>query len=421
MIFNIVSSSSETLQTESLQEAIDRCAFHGGGTVILESGLHRSGTLQLRSNITLHLEAGAVLLGSENLEEYPPLDFNHNEFPVTRSLLWAMGEQNVAITGFGRIDFQGSSFMHLDSPDTRGPGGEDIPALPEALRREAVVRAKERPTQPIFLHECTRVRIENVELVDAPCWTITLSCCNDAQVRGISVRNSLVVPNCDGVNITASRNVTVTGCNFHCADDCVAVVGITRWEQVCENIIIADCTMVSRSCAVRIGHLSSHVRNVHIHHLVLSEGNRGIGIFAGDGGLVENVQADHLTLNTQLYAGFWWGKGEPLILSAADSSGIIRNVRVSQVQAQSEGSIVIAGKEGNVTGIVLEDWDLTLVPSEKRRHLGNWIDLQPAECRPLDARQFPWLYREGVDDVLLREVQVYPGAAEAAGYQISPL
>lgn len=414
-------SGSNALQTHRIQNAIDTCAAAGGGTVVLEPGLHRTGTLHLRSNITLHLEAGAVLQGSEDLADYPPLAFQHNEFPVTRALLWVMGEQNIALTGFGRIDFRGSSFMQLDTPDTRGPGGDDLSRLPEVLRREAVVVANERPTQPVFLHECGRVRIENIELVDAPCWTITLSCCNDAQVRGISVRNSLVVPNCDGVNISASRNVTVTGCNFHCADDCVAVVGITRWEQVCENILISDCTMVSRSCAVRVGHLASRVRNVQIHHLILSEGNRGIGIFAGDGGSVENIQADHLILKTHLYAGFWWGKGEPLILSAADSSGTIRNVRVSQVLAHSEGSIVIAGKDDNITGIVLEDWDLTLVPCETRRHLGNWIDLQPAECRPLKANRFPWLYREGVEEITLREVQVHPGAAEAAGYQISPL
>jgi polygalacturonase len=409
--------TADALQTQLIQSAIDTCAAHGGGTLTFEAGIHRTGTLRLRSNITLYLQAGAVLQGSEKIEDYPALDFRHNEFPVTRSLLWAIGEDNIALTGFGRIDFRGSAFMQLDTPDTRGPGGHDIPSLPEALQREAVVVANERPTQPVFFHECQRVRIENISLTDSPCWTFTLSCCGDVQVRGISVRNSLVIPNCDGVNISASRNVIVTGCNFHCADDCVAVVGITRWEQFCENIIISDCTMVSRSCAVRVGHLASKVRNVQIHHLILSEGNRGIGIFAGDGGSVENVQTDHLILNTHLFAGFWWGKGEPLILSAADSTGTIRNVRISNVQARSEGPIVITGKDSNVSGIVLEDWDMTLVPSEKRRHLGNWIDLQPAQCRPLELNQFPWIYQEGVKNVTLRDILVHPEAAEAEGYQ----
>lgn len=409
---------TDSLQTGVIQKAIDRCAAGGGGTVSLEAGVHRCGTLRLRSNITLHLEAGAVLQGSEDLADYPPLAFRHNEFPVTRSLIWAVGETNIALTGFGRIDFRGSAFMHLDTPDTRGPGGDEIHSLPEALQREAVVRAKERPTQPVFLHECRRVRIENLELTDASCWTLTLSCCEDAQVRGITVRNSLVIPNCDGVNITASRNVIVTGCDFHCADDCVAVVGITRWEQLCENIVISDCTMVSRSCGVRIGHLASQVRNVQIHHLILSQGNRGIGIFAGDGGQVENIQADHFILHTHLFAGFWWGKGEPLVISAADSGGIIRNVRVSQITAVSEGPLVVAGKDNNVTGITLEDWDLTLVPSHKRQHLGNWIDLQPAACRPLGDKAFPWLYQEGVEDVSLKAIRLDAKQAEAAGYEV---
>ncbi|MCC5845636.1 MAG: hypothetical protein JJU05_15410 [Verrucomicrobia bacterium] len=411
-------SNPDVLSTAVLQEAINTCAARGGGTVYLEPGLHRSGSLQLKSNITLHLEAGAVLEGSEDLNDYPPVPFHHNEFPVTRSLVWAMGEQNIAITGFGRIDFKGSTFMKLDTPDTRGPGGEEIHTLPEALQREAVVVANDRPTQPIFLHECTRVRVDNLELVDASCWTLTLSCCEDAQVRGIRVRNSLVVPNCDGVNISASRNVIVTGCTFHCADDCVAVVGITCWDRPAENIVISDCTMVSRSCGVRIGHLASQVRNVHLHHLILSEGNRGIGIFAGDGGLVEMIHADHLILHTHLYAGFWWGKGEPLILSAADSTGIIRNVRVTEVTAFSEGPIVLAGNDNNVTGIALEDWDLTLVPSAKREHLGNWLDLQPAACRPLEAKQFPWLVQVGVEDVSLKGIRLDTKQAQAAGYGV---
>ncbi|MDA3874805.1 MAG: glycosyl hydrolase family 28 protein, partial [Kiritimatiellae bacterium] len=393
----------------------------GGGIDTRQSGRLVSGSLQLRSNGHLFLEPGAVLKGSENLDDYPPLDFHHNELGETRSLIWAMREHNVSIGGFGRIDFSGSHFMQLDQPDDRGPGGEKLFNLPGELRAEAVVRARARPTQPIFLHDCTRVRIENVELRDSPCWTITLSCCEDAQVRGISVYNSLVVPNCDGVNISSSRNVIVEGCHFHCADDCVAVGGITCWERPSENIIIGNCTMVSRSCGVRLGHLSSQVRNVHMHHLILSEGNRGIGIFADDGGCVENIQADHLILNTNLYAGFWWGKGEPLIISAAESTGIIRNVRVSQVSAISEGSIVLAGSGNNVTDIHLDDWYLTLRPSPKRTQLGNWIDLQPKECRRLEPHHFPWLYREGVSDVRLKDIRVNDHAAKSKGFSTEEL
>jgi len=409
------------LNTTAIQKAIDDCASAGGGTVVVPRGTFLTGSLRLHSRITLEIEQGGVLLGSPDLADYPLVPFVHNEFKDTRSLLWAMGETDIRLRGEGTIDFNHPAFMEMDTPDTRGPDGDKIPFYNERQRGETTIVARPRPTQPVFIHDCQRVGAEGLLFRNSPCWTLTFSCCDDVKVRGITVDNHLRVPNCDGVHLTATRNAVVTGCVFRCADDCVAVGSITNWDRPSENIVVSDCTMISRSSAVRLGHLASKVRNVILSNLVISDGNRGLGIFAGDGGWVENVQASNLIIHTRLFAGFWWGNGEPLVISAADSTGHIANVRVTHVTAFAESGIVVAGRDGNVKNITLRDWDLQISHGDSRPLLGQWVDLQPAECRPLQEGFAPWLYASDVDGFRLHDMHPRRNPSETATLILEPV
>ena len=103
----------------AIQTAIDRTAAAGGGRVILKSGIYPSGTLYLKSNVELHLEAGAVILGSPNWQDYD--DFIHPEQPVTpensrKCFIAAADAENIAITGSGEINGQGPMFYDRNVP-----------------------------------------------------------------------------------------------------------------------------------------------------------------------------------------------------------------------------------------------------------------------------------------------------------------
>jgi polygalacturonase len=294
-----------------------------------------------------------------------------------------------------------------------------LPLYNERQIAEMTVVAKARPTQPVFFHDCERLVVEDLLLRRSPCWTLTFSACRDVKVRGITVRNHLNVPNCDGVHVSACREVLITGCVFHCADDCVAVTGITDWERPSENVVISQCTMVSRSAAVRIGHLASKVRNVVCSDLVISDGNRGLLVCAGDGGWVKNLRASNMIMHTRLFAGFWWGKGEPLAIMAA-GSGWIESVAVAHVCAETEGGIVIAGGAGSIRDVSLDDWDLNISAGNNRPLLGGWIDLQPAECPPLEPGRIPWLYADGVCQIYIRNVRTSLNENDAGKYSIEP-
>jgi polygalacturonase len=418
LLTDFASPCDGSLWTRALQAAVDACAARGG-VVVVPPGEYLTGSVELRSNVTIEIAGGAVLRGSPDLSDYPVVPFVHNEFGEVRSLFWAIGRRNIRLRGAGEVDFNHPAFMEMGQPDLRDKDSGNLPLYNERQIAEMTVVAKARPTQPVFFHDCERLVVEDLLLRRSPCWTLTFSACRDVKVRGITVRNHLNVPNCDGVHVSASREVLITGCVFHCADDCVAVGGITDWDRPSENVVISQCTMVSRSAAVRIGHLASKVRNVVCSDLVISDGNRGLLVCAGDGGWVKNIRASNLIMHTRLFAGFWWGKGEPLAIMAA-GSGWIESVAVAHVRGETEGGIVIAGGAGSIRDVSLDDWSLRISSGSNRPLLGGWIDLQPAECPPLEQGRIPWIYADGVRQLHLRNVRTALNENDAGKYSIEP-
>ena len=103
----------------AIQHAIDKTFAAGGGKVTLENGVYPSGTLYLKSNVGLHIPAGAVILGSANHEDYD--DFTHPDYPTTpensrKALIIACEAENIAVTGNGEINGQGPEFYDRDVP-----------------------------------------------------------------------------------------------------------------------------------------------------------------------------------------------------------------------------------------------------------------------------------------------------------------
>ncbi len=413
-----------TLETECLQRAITRCHEQGGGTLLFPAGTYLSGTLELFSNVTLELEAGAVLRGSPRLEDYPPHRFHHNEWGQVRSLLFAIDAENVALLGQGKIDLNGAPFIDFDTPRSGGWFGPETLALASNEQRaEATVEARERPNQLLFFHGCRNFRVEGLTIENSPCWTLTFSDSRDLKIRGVSVYGDLRVPNNDGIHLSACKDVVISDCVISCGDDCIAVTAITKWDEPSERIAVSNCSLVSRSAAVRLGHLASKVKDVVLGNLVIRDSQRGIGIFAGDGGAVENVLAQNLVIETRIVAGYWWGNGEPLALVTTGAQGSIRRVRVSAVHARSENGILIHGHGGNIADVDLVDWRLELAYGKNRPLLGKVIDLQPAAVRPApDAEQrIPWLLAHEARSISARHVRYGRRENDAPRFSVEAL
>jgi hypothetical protein len=405
------------LITETIQKAVDRCSENGGGTVVIPSGVYICGTVELKSNITLYLEQGAVLKASGNLNDYRHNGFYHNEMKQTTSLLYALGRENIRITGEGEIDLSGQAFINFKNISIPGISEEE---LDERQRSEATVSMHPRPTQPVFFHDCRHIRMDGITVRDAPCWAITFSTSRDIKVNNITVDNDLRVPNCDCIHLSSCKDVIITGSIFSCGDDCIAITGITNWEGISERIVVSDCIMRSRSAAVRIGHLSSKVRNISVSNIIAYNSNRGLAVFAGNNGWIENVAMSNLILETNLFAGNWWGKGEPLVICAAESDGYIRNVSIDNVKASSENGLIIVGQKGNIKDITLSNWRIELrngyVPN--RSLFGNVMDLRPAIEIPVKKGAIPWLYAVEAENIYLGNIHFGFGNGEEKSFDL---
>ena len=390
----------KTLCTDAIQRAVD--SQPEGGTVVVPAGTFLTGTIQLRSNTVLYLEPGAILRGAPDMEAYWANGFRQKEMGENISLLYALDAENIAVRGRGTIDCSGRSFMDLD---TLVPPGVPPDRLSTEQVEECVVMFKARPNQPIFFHNCARIAVEDICIRDAPCWTLTFSCCRDVRVTGIVVDNHPRFPNNDGIHLSASRDVLISNCRLSCGDDCIAMTCITDWDGMTENVIVSDCILSSRSAAVRMGHLASRVEQVLVRGCIIHNTNRGFAVFAGDGGHVRHVSVADIQLQTRVYAGGWWGKGEPAVICAAESKGEIAGISFSRIRGRCENPFLIAGTDGNVSDVSLADIQLKISQGRNHALYADSFDMEP-NCRPgrMPGRG-GWIYSSGVTGLNLDRIR----------------
>jgi polygalacturonase len=416
-------ADGKTVNTRAIQAAVEACAGRGGGNVLVPAGVWVTGSVALKSKVSLRLEAGATLRGSSSIDDYPTNGFKHLEMGDTRSLLWAISQNDISICGEGIIELVDRPFFDWNQLRTGLPPAKDV-LLQDWQRQQCVVTAGNRPNQPIFFHDCRHLRLDGVTIRNSPCWTVTFSCCEDIQVHGIRIDNNLQVPNNDGIHFSGSKNIVVSDCIIRGGDDSLAFTGITNPDSVCERITVTNCILTSRSTGIRLGHLSGKVRDVALSNLVMHNCSRGFAIQAGDGGWVENVVIDNIVMETRMFAGAWWGKGEPLVISAAHStSAHIRGVSIHHLQARSENSILVVGQDHNVSDIVLADLDLTFSYSPNSALYGQEFDLAPAPLRPslMAGNRIPWIYADSIGGLELRNIRVRKSAAADGKLTLDPI
>lgn len=199
----------------AIQAAVDAAHNAGGGRVCLEPGVYLSGTICLKSNVELHLPAGAEIKGYSNPEQYD--DFRDPGFDNVspegsrKCLIAAAHAENVSITGMGEINGSGPDFY-----DTAVPAGATFAKPPHP-----------RPRMVQFF-DCRNVLFEGVSFVDSPGWTFWLLGCDDVHVSRIRVTGCQQMINNDGIDIDDCRRVTVSDSFFRTGDDCIILRAIRR-------------------------------------------------------------------------------------------------------------------------------------------------------------------------------------------------
>ncbi len=419
----------KALNTGAIQKAIDECARRGGGTVSVPPGVFLSGSLQLRSNINLHLESGGVLKGSSRLEDY-----SLSERPV--GLLFTQGAQNVSITGLGTIDGNGDSFMVLDRAkkiDSTGSAwtrqGEHFREVKQGVGDGPLV-PKDRPFQMVIFSDCRNVTMRDVLITNSPFWTIHCADCDGVIVSGVRIWCNLLVPNNDGIDFTSCSNVQMSDCDIRTGDDCIVLTGydhhfnlpgFKNLKHPSENITVTNCTLQSRSAAIRIGGFDQNpMRNYTFSNITITNSNRGIGIFARDRGSIENLIFSNIIIETRLHTGDWWGQGDPIHLSAVRLlkdvlPAKIRNVRFREIVCRGESGIVVYGSDESVIeDVSFEGVALRLADGPLSGVSGGNFDLRPVLDPKLQlfSHDIPGLYAQHVKNLKIRDLDLTWDAVE---------
>jgi len=167
-----IKSNGTTLNTNSIQKGIDFISANGGGRLVFYVGRYLTGTIYLKSNVTIHLEEGAILVGSVN-----PLDYEQN-FNWT-ALIFALDQENIGITGKGVIDGQGFTVAN-NLVDLIHKGVINDP-LKYDRPRETI-----RP-QNIYFRGCRNIMIRGIILKDPGSWNQQYDQCRNLVVDGIIV------------------------------------------------------------------------------------------------------------------------------------------------------------------------------------------------------------------------------------------
>jgi Glycosyl hydrolases family 28 len=263
-----------TLDTMAIQTLIDRCNVAGGGTVHIAGGPYVTGTLYLKSNVCLHIDADATLLGSPRIADYTTdtdRTMYRGEPYMNRCLIFARNAANITIEGPGAIDGQGVAFPN------RGDAEKNRPKM-------------------IRLMNCTGVRMHDIHLEAPASWTNEWRYCDDIDVHDVTI-HSRAKSNGDGLDFDGCTKIRVRDCTFDTSDDSICLQ-TSLPEKPCRNVSITHCHFSSRWAGIRIGLLSrGDFEDVHVSACIFDTHNdSGIKIQMNEGAEIKNMSFTDLTM-----------------------------------------------------------------------------------------------------------------------------
>jgi polygalacturonase len=252
--------------TASIQAAIDACSAHGGGTVQLAAGTYLSTPIVLKSNITLHLDRGATLLGSADHGDYSPIQ----EFraPGLQALVSATGATNLAITGEGVIDGNGESWWQTArSIKNAGVMGGDFV----------------RPRLVVFDH-CTHILVEGVTIQNSPMWQLVPYYSDDIVVRNVKILAPSNSPNTDAIDPFSSSHVRIEHVLADVGDDDIAIksgaANSPGEDRPSRDITITDCTFLHGHGLSVGSEIAGGAQNIMADHIHFKDTDNGIRVKA---------------------------------------------------------------------------------------------------------------------------------------------
>lgn len=364
-----------TLDTEAIQEAIDLLAERGGGIIYFPPGVYLSGTIFLKSNITLYLHTQARILGSSNISDYKSVKWGQHIDRTPWHLIAAINVENITLTGGGTIDGNGPAFWEECVPGENEDKSRIFSGSFKNMDPISCVTAREpdkkkariswikahkeaRPSPMVEISGCKNVMLNNINLVNSAGWVLHLHNSDVITLDNVTVETNLLGPNNDGFDITGCRDVKITNCKISCCDDAICLK-TTPDSRTCERVTISNCIIRTKCVALKFGCAESFFdfRQVAITNCVIYESSRAIGIYTKEGGVVEDVVISNIVCDTRNP----FMANRPIHIECTRQSpksklGKIRNIQIQNVICRTDGRILLVGQpESMLENIVLRD------------------------------------------------------------------
>ena len=365
-IFNIKSygaiGNGVAMETEAIQKTIDACQAAGGGIVWVPAGDFQIGTIWLRSNITLSLDYGASLLGSQKIADYKTEGLSIPREGGPHCLIYAENASNIVIEGLGVIDVRGTPEFF---PRIRSRGKE-------TSKRPRLIR----------MVNCDQLTFSGVTYKRPAFWGLHLIDCRNIHFNAVTIRFRNNGYNNDGLDLDGCENVLIENCDIDSGDDAIC---LKSTKNPCHNIVVRGCRVTSNTAPLKFGTSSRggfidvKVTNCYFYNSPMG----AIKLQLVDGGRLENVDISRIVMEDV---------GNPIFIRLGNR-GRTYTKRTGQKQdanVKPEGAQVGTLKDVRIRDLVVE------VTGEDKSRSG-----------PIMITGIPGHY---VEDVVLENIKIsYPG------------
>ena len=368
--------TGQTLCTDAFARAIDALSAKGGGRLIVPRGIWLTGPIVLKSNIELHLQAGAVIQFAADENLYPIINTSFEGLDTRRcqSPISAVGQTNIAITGLGVIDGNGQYWRPLKKGKvtdsqwksmTARPGGvlkrKDywVPSegydkgeqgatmnVPDKNLSEEEMQQIKRFLRPVMvsLTGCKNVLLKDVIFQNSPAWNLHPLMCENIILDGVLARNPFYAQNGDALDLESCKNALIVNSKFDAGDDGICIksgkdADGRRRGVPCENVVVDGCTVFAGHGGFVVGsEMSAGVRNIMVHDCQFLGTDVGLRFKStrGRGGIVENIYVDGISMTdigtyAMTFNMYYGGRSVAEVISGeAKEAARIPNVPVTE-------------------------------------------------------------------------------------------
>jgi hypothetical protein len=448
-----------TLNTVSINKAIAACSAKGGGVVLVSGGVWLTGPVEMKSNVNLHITRDAILLFSDDFDQYPLVEGTYEGRTAARnqSPIFGNNLENIAITGRGVVDGNGdvwravgkdrlterewkakkasggvvSADDHMWYPSAKSKLAWDTKRgtaiLPgQTLKDFEDIKDFLRPNLLVFTN-CKKVLLEGVTFQNSPAWCLHPVLCEDLTVRNVFAKNPDYAQNGDGLDVESCKNVLVEGCTFDVGDDGICIKSGKDEEgrkrgRPTENVIIRNNIVYKAHGGFVIGsEMSGGARNIFVYNCSFMGTDIGLRFKTtrGRGGVVENIYVKNIRMkdiegDAILWDMYYFTKppkaGEVVEVPAVtEATPRFRNFQISDIVCNgAKRGIFIRGlPEMKVKDIELSN---IVLKADKGAEIIEANDIRMKNVTLISDKASPVVYVESGSNITLNGFKYSPNA-----------